>query len=123
MQAAGLGLPTMVRGLWLFGVVRGWPRVSSRPARELARGGLTNSGRLTLEPNCLWRAGGDREVQSGSVAPRLFGLRGQSMGVEPFSFLPQSQSEAGDLVCHGEAGQVRPHALIEAVLVKRMQET
>src|SRR5207248_1701820 len=42
MQAAGLGLPTMVlsetRGLWLCGVVRGWPRVSPRPAREFARG-------------------------------------------------------------------------------------
>src|SRR5437667_11227900 len=62
-------------------------------------------------------------VQSGSVAPRLFGLRGQSMGVEPFSFLPQSQSEAGDLACQGEAGQVRPHALIEALLVKRVQGT
>src|SRR5947208_6280562 len=65
----------------------------------------------------------DGEVQSGSVAPRLFGLRGQSMGVEPFSFLPQSQSEAGDLACQVETGLVPSAPLIEALLVKRMQET
>src|SRR3989442_4212585 len=103
-QAAGLALRSANHGsigdsrpMALWGYARG-PRVPSRPARELAEG--SNKFRETHpRTHGLWRAGGDRGVQSRTVAPRLFGLRCQIMGVEPFSFLPQDPSEGGDLAC------------------------
>src|SRR5207245_4101873 len=114
------------RPMALWGYARG-PRVPSRPARERARAVEQINGDSPSNPLPLARVGRTAKIQSRTVAPRLFGLRChlrcQMMGVEPFSFLPQEPSEAGDLACQGEACQVRPHALVEALLIKRVQGT
>src|SRR6266853_1546394 len=103
------------RGLWLCGVMR----VGLGSHRDLLGSSPEGSNKLMEthpRTHCLWRVGRTAKIQSRTVAPRLFGLRChlrcQRMGVEPFSFLPQGPSEAGDLACQGEACQVRPHALV-----------
>ena len=76
---------------------------------------------LTLEPERS-----EPERKSAEVTPacpsdsaRSSGLWLQIFGVEGFSFLPNMQSDGGDLACQGQPGQLGLHPLYQKVFVER----
>ena len=76
---------------------------------------------LTLEPE---RSEPDRQIADMNPAclsapARSSGLWLQIVGVEGFSFLPNMQSDGGDLACQGQPRQLGLHSLYQKVFVER----
>src|SRR5437016_5121560 len=83
------------------------------------RPSLTRPGILALEPRALRERRTDRKSSESFAVPvRSSCLWFQLFRIEAFSFLPDDQTDGGDLARHGQPCHLRLHPLPQQVFVE-----